>query len=106
MTVRRVWRGWTSAKNADAYQHVLLSQVIPMIKAKQMPEFRSIEVLREDRGAEVEFSTIMTFDTLEGVKAFMGKDYAQCHVPQIARDVLTRWDDEARHYQQIDLIKP
>ena len=99
--IKRVWRGWTTPDNADRYQSVLLNKVIPMIEAKEMPEYRGIEVLREDLADEVEFSTTMIFDTLEGVKAFQGTDYARCHVPGVAKAVLSRWDEFARHYHVV-----
>lgn len=99
--IRRVWRGWTTPENADAYQRILLDEVIPMIEAKAMPEYRGIEVLREHIGDEVEFCTIMNFDTLDGVKAFQGDDYARCHVPAVAQTVLKRWDEFSRHYDVV-----
>ena len=99
MTIRRVWRGWTTPQNAEKYETVLLSQVIPGIEAKNIPGFRGIDVLREKVGDEVEFCTVMTFDSLENVKAFQGEDYARCYVPSVAQDVLSRWDDTSRHYE-------
>ena len=102
--IKRVWRGWTEPDNADAYQEILLTKVIPMIEAKAMPGFISIEVLRQDLGDEVEFSTVMTFDALENVTAFQGADYARAHVPDIAQAVLKRWDQTARHYEHIKTV--
>lgn len=102
--IKRVWRGWTEPDKADAYQEILLSKVIPMIEAKAMPGYQSIEVLREDLGDEVEFSTVMTFDALANVTAFQGVDYAKAHVPEIAQAVLKRWDQTARHYEHIATI--
>lgn len=99
MTVKRVWRGWTSRDGADAYEHVLLTQVIPGIEAMGISGFRGIEVLREDQGDEVEFSTVMTFDRIDDVVAFQGPDYARAYVPESARAVLTRWDETSRHYE-------
>ena len=32
-------------------------------------------------GDEVEFQTLMWFDSLDAIKAFMGEDYAVSHVP-------------------------
>ena len=99
MTIRRIWRGWTTPEKADAYEALLLDEVIPSIEEKRIPGFRSIEVLRERVGEEVEFATIMTFDALENVVDFQGEDYARCYVPAAARAVLSRWDEISRHYE-------
>ncbi|MEM7516378.1 MAG: antibiotic biosynthesis monooxygenase [Planctomycetota bacterium] len=78
---------------------MLISQVIPMIEAKAMPGYRGIEVLRTERDSETEFITIMTFDSLNHVTAFMGEDYAVAHVPEVAQKVLKRWDQRSEHYE-------
>lgn len=98
MTIKRLWRGWTTPENADRYEDVLLHTVIPMIEAKGMPGYRGIDVFREDGPEETEFLTIITFTSLEEVSAFMGEDAAAAHVPEVAQAVLSRWDSRARHY--------
>ena len=98
----RLWRGWTTPENADAYQRVLLEQVIPGIEARQIPGFRQIDVMRRDAGGEVEFRTLMWFDSLEAIKAFVGEDYSVSHVPDEARAVLARFDGRAAHFEVLD----
>jgi heme-degrading monooxygenase HmoA len=102
MAIKRVWHGWTTLKNADKYQRVLLNEVIPGIEKKNIPGYRSIEVLRQDTDAEVEFITIMTFDSLQNVIDFQGEDYAKCYVPDVAQKVLKRWDQYSSHYEFIE----
>ncbi|MBA3526562.1 MAG: antibiotic biosynthesis monooxygenase [Sphingomonas sp.] len=99
----RLWRGWTTPENADAYQHVLLEQVIPLrIEARRIAGFRHIDVMRREAGDEVEFQTLMWFDSLEAVKSFVGEDYSVSHVPEEARAVLARFDERAAHYEVVD----
>ncbi len=99
----RLWRGWTTPENADAYQHVLLEQVIPLrIEARRIAGFRHIDVMRREAGDEVEFQTLMWFDSLDAVKSFVGEDYSVSHVPEEARAVLARFDDRAAHYEVVD----
>ena len=98
----RIWHGWTTRDNADAYQSVVLGEVIPGIEAMAIPGFRHIDVLRTDRGAEIEFTTLMWFDDLDCVRAFMGEDYSVSHVPAAARAVLSRFDERAAHHEVID----
>ncbi len=98
----RVWRGWTRPEDADAYQHIVHTEVIPGIEARKIAGFRHIDLMKRDLGDEVEFQTLMWFDSLEAIRAFMGEDYTVSHVPPRARAVLERFDERASHYELID----
>ena len=97
--IKRVWHGWTTPGNADAYEALLQESVFPGIEAKTIPGYRGIELLRRDLGDEVEFITVMTFDSLTSVTAFQGEDYERAYVPEEARKVLRRWDERSAHYE-------
>ncbi len=99
MAIKRIWHGRTTPENAVAYEALLRAEVFPGIEAKKIPGYRGIELLRLDRGAEVEFVTIMTFDSIQNVIDFQGPDYQRCYVPDAAREVLKRWDQTSDHYQ-------
>ena len=98
----RLWRGWTSADNADAYERIVRGEVIPAIEERRIDGFRHIDLMKTDRGDEIEFPTLMWFDDLDSIKAFIGEDYAASHVPASARAVLSRFDDRAANYEVID----
>ena len=98
----RIWRGWTSRQNAQAYQDLLRGTVIPGIEARNIPGFRQIDMMRRDLREEVEFATIMWFDDLAAVEAFVGADHEVAHVPAAARAVLSRYDERAAHYHVFD----
>lgn len=98
----RLWRGWTTPDKADAYERIVRGEVIPGIEAKRIPGFRHIDLMRRDLDDEVEFQTLMWFDSLDAIKAFTGEDYAVSHVPAAARAVLSRFDERAAHYEVID----
>jgi len=102
MPVKRIWHGWTTPANAQAYEDLLKSYVFPSIEAKRVQGYRSIELLRRKAGDEEEFITIMTFDDLESVKAFVGEDYETVYVPERARAILKRFDDRSQHYELIE----
>ncbi len=99
MAIKRIWHGWTTKDNAEAYEALLRHEVFPGIEAKNIAGYRSIELLRRDLGDEIEFITIMTFDSIRNVIDFQGKDYRRSYVPDAARKVLKRWDRESEHYQ-------
>jgi len=98
----RIWHGWTTPQNAEAYEAVVRGSVIPDIEARNIPGFRHIDLLRREAGSEVEFTTLMWFDSLDSVRAFMGVDYAVSHVPAAARAVLSRFDARAAHCHVIE----
>lgn len=105
MTIKRVWHGWTTRENAERYQNILRDQVLPGIEAKKIPGYKKIEVLKIEQADEVEFVTIMTFESLQNVIDFQGEDYKRCYVPDVARKVLARWDPESTHYELIETRK-
>ncbi|HEX8666530.1 MAG TPA: antibiotic biosynthesis monooxygenase [Beijerinckiaceae bacterium] len=100
--IARVWHGWTTPQNADAYEGLLKTEIFPGIAAKGVKGYRGIELLRRPLGAEVEFVTIMRFDSWEAVKAFAGEDHETAYVPAKAREVLARFDARSQHYEVRD----
>ncbi len=105
MAIKRVQHGWTTPENADEYQNLLLNEVFPGIEAKKIPGYQSIELLRWGLDDEVEFVTIMTFDSLQNVIDFQGEDYTRCYVPDGAKLVLKRWDQVSAHYEVVEIRK-
>jgi hypothetical protein len=97
--IKRIWNGWTTPENADAYERLLDGFVFPGIEAKKIPGYRSIELLRRDLGEEVQFTTVMCFDSLADVIAFQGVDYEAAYVPPEARRLLKRWDERSTHHE-------
>jgi len=105
MAIKRVWHGWTTKENADNYQNILHKEVLPSIEEKKIRGYKKIEVLRIELEDEVEFVTIMTFDSLRNVIDFQGENYKKCYVPDVAQKVLKRWDQESTHYELIETRK-
>jgi len=102
VTVCRLWRGWTTPENADAYERVVRGEVIPGIESRKIPGFRHIDLMKRGLGHEVEFQTLMWFESIDAIIAFMGEDYAVSHVPEAARAVLKRFDSHAAHFEVLD----
>ena len=100
----RIWRGWTTPENAEAYRRIVSQEVLPGIAARHLDGYHGAYLLRRDLGGEVEFATIMLFDSLEQVRAFAGEDYETAYVPPRARAVLARFDERSSHYDT--LLRP
>lgn len=97
--IARIWHGWTTPENAERYETLLRTEIAREIVEREIPGFRAIELLRRDAPPEVQFTTIMHFDTSEAVLAFAGDDYEQAVVPPKAREVLARFDQRVAHYE-------
>jgi len=105
--IARIWHGWTTPANAEPYERLLREEIFEGIRGREIPGFRSIELFRRDAGAEVEFVTLMKFDSLDAVRTFAGDDYETAVVPPAARAVLFRFDSRSQHYEvRIDAAAP
>ncbi len=112
--ISRIWHGWTTLDNADTYEALLKEEIFVGIKGRQIPGFREIQLFRCDPGAlecgqgrqdEVEFITVMWFDTLEAVRQFAGEDYPAAVVPLKARAILAHFDARSQHYEVKEVLK-
>jgi len=99
--ITRVWHGWTTPANAPVYESLLRSEIFTGIAARQIVGYRGISLCRRELGEEVEFVTIMWFDSLDAVRAFAGENYELAVVPPKARAMLARFDTTSAHYETI-----
>jgi antibiotic biosynthesis monooxygenase (ABM) superfamily enzyme len=96
--IARIWHGWATLDNADAYEHIVSTEVLPGIAERNIAGFRGSHLLRRPLDDEVEFTTIIWFDSIDNVREFMGDEYDVAHVPPRAQAVLSRFEDRAQHY--------
>ncbi|HEY4127182.1 MAG TPA: antibiotic biosynthesis monooxygenase [Gammaproteobacteria bacterium] len=94
--IARHWRGWTTAENADAYENLLREKVLPGLKG--IAGYRGGYVLRRGILDTVEFVVINLFDSLDAVRAFAGPDYAVAVFEPEARQLLSKVEPLAAHY--------
>ena len=97
--ISRIWHGWTTPGNADIYEKLLQEEIFVGIQNRHIRGFRGIQLLRREVKEEVEFVTMMSFDSLEAVREFAGEDYEVAVVPEKARAVLSRFDERSQHYE-------
>ena len=97
--IARIWHGWTSPANADAYEELLKQEIFVGIQERNISGYAGIELLRRKLDQEEEFITIMWFDSLDAVRLFAGEDYEVAVVPPKARALLSRFDARSQHYE-------
>jgi heme-degrading monooxygenase HmoA len=97
--IARIWHGWTTHNNADNYEALLKQEIFVGIQNRRIRGFKNIQLLRREAGEEVEFVTIMLFDSLDSVREFAGENYEAAVVPERARAVLSHFDERSQHYE-------
>ena len=95
----RVWHGWTTSANADAYERLLRTEVFHGIAQRAIAGYQGIELLRRAEGDEVAFVTLMWFESLDAIRAFAGADCEAAVVPTAAHALLKRYDARSAHYE-------
>jgi heme-degrading monooxygenase HmoA len=103
--ISRIWHGYTTPENADIYENLLKEEIFVGIHDRNIPGFHEIQLFRRELGQEVEFITVMWFDSLDAVHTFAGKDYDVAVVPPKARAVLSRFDERSQHYEVREQVK-
>ena len=92
-----MWRGYAkNREDADAYEAMLKPELLPGVSKKK--GYRGSHLMRRDAGDEVEFVTILFFDSLDDIKALTGPDYEIAVIPAERKQHLTRFDARAVHY--------
>jgi heme-degrading monooxygenase HmoA len=97
--IGRLWHGWTSRENADAYEKLLRTKILPGIH--RVSGYRGAYLLKRDVSDGVEFVTLTFFESMDAVRAFAGEDYEVAVVSPEARQLLSRFDLRSRHYETV-----
>ena len=100
--IARIWHGSTTRENADAYESHLKPELLPGLSEKK--GFQRSYLLRRTVGEEVEFITIILFDSLDDVRGIAGQDYERAVIPADRLPLLSRHDAKAAHYEVVTTI--
>lgn len=98
--IARVWHGWTKPEDAEGYEEHLRPELLPGLS--KVKGFRGSYLLRREAGDEVEFVTLILWESLEDVRAVAGADYETAVIPEARRKYLKRFDAKAAHYEVVE----
>lgn len=102
--IARIWHGFTTRENAPAYEKLLRGEILLEIARRNIPGYKGAELfIRQCEDDEVEFITLLRFETIDAVKAFAGQDYEMPVIPPGARRLLKRFSEQSRHYQVVPI---
>ncbi len=96
--ISRIWHGYTTKENADAYERLFQKEIFVGIANRNIEGYKGIQLLRRELPDGTEFITIMWFDSVDSVRKFAGDDYEKAIVPEAAQKVLTHYDKRSAHY--------
>src|SRR5215510_15062470 len=96
--IARIWHGWTKPADAKAYEQMLRDEIFPRIAALMIDGYRGAELFIRENGDEVEFVTLLRFDSMDAVKEFAGADASKPVIFPKAERLITRME-QARHYR-------
>lgn len=95
--IARLRREWTAPENADGYEEILCERILPGLQGIQ--GYHGVYILRQSGQKEVEFVVVNLFESLDAVRAFAGPDYTVPVFEPEARQLLSKVEPIARHYE-------
>jgi heme-degrading monooxygenase HmoA len=99
--IARMWRGPVRKAQKQAY--------IEYLKETGLSDYahtggnRGVWLLCQDKGAEVEFTTLTLWDSVASIKAFAGEDYERARYYPRDREFLTRFDPKVEHFEVVEV---
>ena len=102
--IARVWHGFTTPEHAEAYESHLKPELLPGLAKRK--GFYGSHQLRRAVGNEVEFITIILWDSLDDVRTITAHDYEKAVIPEDRLPLLSRYDARAAHYEVVSTSEP
>jgi antibiotic biosynthesis monooxygenase (ABM) superfamily enzyme len=96
--VARIWHGWTKPADVQPYEKLLRDEIFPSIAARKIEGYRGAELFIREDGNEVEFVTLLRFDSMDAVTEFAGLETSKPVIFPKAEALITRME-QARHYR-------
>jgi heme-degrading monooxygenase HmoA len=93
--IARIWHGYATPEHADSYEAMLKPELLPGIS--KVKGYRGGYLLRREVGGEIEFTTIMIWESIDAIRAVTGPDYETAVVPEERRKYLVRYDAKSVH---------
>jgi len=96
--IARIWHGWTKQADAKIYEEMLQTEIFPSIAARNIQGYHGAELFIREDGDEVEFVTLLRFDSMDAVREFAGADESKPVIFPKAEALIARME-QARHYR-------
>lgn len=97
--IARIWHGWTRPEDAKTYETMLREEIFPAIAQRNIPGYHGAELFICEEGDEVEFVTLLRFDSMAGVEVFAGRESGRPVIYPRVKPLLKRMDKQSQHYR-------
>ena len=77
---------------------MLRDEIFPSIAARNIKGYRGARLFMREDGGEMEFVTLLRFDSMDGVKEFAGSDESKPVIFPGVEKLITRMEP-AKHYR-------
>jgi heme-degrading monooxygenase HmoA len=94
--IARIWRGVTSAEQADEYFEYLMETGLKDYRA--VPGNRGVEILRRTYEGKTEFLLISLWESYEAIRAFAGEDRERAVYYSRDKAFLLELEPKVTHY--------
>jgi heme-degrading monooxygenase HmoA len=95
--IARIWHGYTKPEHAEAYEKMLKPELLPGLS--KVKGFKGSYLLKKVSEAEVEFVTVILWDSIDDIRAVAGPNYEIAILPENRREHLLRYDERVTHYE-------
>jgi len=95
--IMRLWHAYATPANADAYQEMVASEVLPGFHRYR--GYKGAHILRREENGEIEFVIITSWESWEAIEEFAGAGHRKAVIWPKAAALLTRYDEESVHYE-------
>jgi heme-degrading monooxygenase HmoA len=102
--IARIWHGYTKSEHADAYEAMLKPELLPGIS--KVKGYKGSYLLRRAAGEEIEFVTIMLWESPDAIRAVAGPDYETAVVPEERRKYLAHYEARSAHFEIVSVHQP
>lgn len=96
--IARIWHGWTKPEDAKGYEKLLCEEIFPSIAARNIKGYGGAELFVREEGDEVEFVTLLRFESMDAVTEFAGPAASKPVIYPKAEALITRME-QAQHYR-------
>jgi|SRR5689334_14156338 len=102
--ITRNWTGVIKPERADDYLAHLQNDTLKKLSA--IKGFVNASIFRRVVTDGIEFLVVTYWETMDAIKQFAGESADIAVVPQVAQEMMVRYDPVVRHYEEILNLVP
>ena len=97
MKIARHWTGLCKPNRESDYIHHLQHETF--VKLKAIEGFIKASILKRKVEEGIEFLIITEWESVEAIRKFAGDQYESAVVPDVAQQMMVRFDSVVKHYE-------